>query len=350
MVAARRLRKSMLKEMPNIDLENINSINNTNIKHKNNLNEDRILKNNLEGLSSTSENKEHINFKLKIIIKIFLSITIIFVCLIVKLFFKEQAISNKFVKIIICEYNKDYSKNACIEKSEDIINSLYQKTKYIVPERLANSIKEKYIVKVKPYIVNFEVKKAIKKLFIKEEKLSSNTGIEINQDENTGMGGAEPLDNLVQTLEVPAAQVMAMKDNVQKILSKKIDIKLPVKGTLTSKYGNREPIFEGVNSYHTGVDIANKMGTEIKSATYGIVKKVEQNNKYYGNFIEIETDGVIFKYGHLQKTNVNVGDEVTQESIIGLMGSTGMSTGPHLHFEIKIDGSSVDPNQIIKIY
>ena len=343
---ARRLRKSMLKEMPNINLDDINNISGTKARHKNNINEDIYIKDNLGTFEE--DNKKHISLKLKFIIKIFISILIVFICLITKLFFKEQAMSNKFVNVIISEYNKDYTKIGCIEKSENIINNLYNKTKYIIPENLANKVRGKYLDKIKPYLVSFEVKTAIKKIFVKEEKLSSN--IEINDNENTGMGGAEPLDNSAQTLEVPATQVIAMKDNVQKILSKKIDIKQPVKGTITSKYGNREPIFEGVNSYHTGIDIANKMGTEIKSATYGIVKKVEQNNKYYGNFVEVETDGVIFKYGHLQKTNVNVGDEVTQENIIGYMGSTGMSTGPHLHFEIRIDGSSVDPNQIIKLY
>ena len=71
-------------------------------------------------------------------------------------------------------------------------------------------------------------------------------------------------------------------------------------------------------------------------------------NKYYGNNIEIEKDGVIFKYAHLNKINVKKGDSIKQGEVIGLMGSTGMSTGSHLHFEIKINNRTIDPEKIIK--
>ena len=138
-----------------------------------------------------------------------------------------------------------------------------------------------------------------------------------------------------------------MDIDVNEILSKNIDIIVPVKGTITSRYGVREQIFDNVNPYHTGIDIANKNDTEILSATEGVVVKTEKMNKYYGNNIEIEKNGVIFKYAHLNKIQVKEGDIVKQGDVIGLMGSTGMSTGPHLHFEIKINNRTIDPEKIL---
>ena len=342
MVAARRLRKSMLKDMPDINLDSIDSISNVKHKHINALGDENFIKDNLGTFDD--EYKPKISIKFKYIIKIFMCVIIIFSCLLIKLFFKEKVLSNKFVEILITEYNKDYSKEDCIEKAEDIFNDIYTKSKYIIPESLAIKVKSKYISDIKPYLVNFEVKDVFNKLFSSSQKINSTDNKKESTYEDTGMGGGEPV---LQTMEIPDTQI---SDNIYAILNKNIDIKQPVQGTITSKYGTREQIFEELSNYHTGIDIANKMGTEIYSATVGLVKSVEENNKYYGNNIEIETNGVIFKYAHLKDFNVKVGDAVTQDSIIGYMGSTGMSTGPHLHFEIKINGEAVDPNEIIKFY
>lgn len=352
MVAARRLRKSMLKDMPNIDIDNITNISeNKHTKNKlerfkDNIDEDIYLKDNL----GTFEDVEpKLKLKTKYIIKIFFCIFIIFSCLIVKLFFKEQALSNKYIGYLIHEYNKDYTKVGVIEKIEDITNNCYEKLKYVIPESLAMKVKEKYIYNVKPELVDFEVKDVLNKLFTTTNKIDDTSSNNKNKEisENTGVGGG---DIAIQTMEIPSEEESAIRERIFKILDKKIDIKKPVEGTLTSKYGEREKIFEELSKYHTGLDIANKLGTEIKSATKGKVVKVEENNKYYGNNIEIETDGVIFKYAHLNGFNVKINDEVTQDSIIGYMGSTGMSTGSHLHFEIRIDNKTVDPNEIIKFY
>lgn len=352
MVAARRLRKSMLKDLPNVNLDNITNISEANYKKKNkiekfkdSIEEDIYLKDNL---GTFEEIKPKLKLKTKYIFKIFLCISIVFSCLIIKLFFKEQVLNNKYIGYLIHEYNKDYTKVGVIEKIEDIVNDGYQKLKYIIPESLAIKVKENYINNVKQKLIKFEVKDVISKIFT-----TTNTINETNADknkeisENTGVGGG---DVEVQTMEIPSEEEIVVRERIFKILDKKIDIKKPVEGVLTSKYGEREKIFEELSKYHTGLDIANKLGTEIKSATKGKVVKVEENNKYYGNNIEIETDGVIFKYAHLNGFNVKLSDEVTQDSIIGYMGSTGMSTGSHLHFEIRIDNKTVDPNEIIKYY
>ena len=110
----------------------------------------------------------------------------------------------------------------------------------------------------------------------------------------------------------------------------------------------REKIFDEISNYHRGVDIANKIGTEIISASDGTVSKVVYDDKYYGNYIEITEGKVVFKYAHLSEILVNENEYVIQSQIIGKMGSTGMSTGPHLHFEIKEEENYIDPTEVIE--
>ena len=360
MVAARRLRKSMLRE--NSGLENIGNIDFSGYEHKKNKvrkhEDDIYIKDNLGTFDD--ENTYKFNLKTKYIIKIFLSIAIVFSCLCAKLLFKEQAKSNKYIGYIINEYKKDYTKEGVIEKFEDIVNSGYEKAKYIIPEALANKVKEKYLVSIKPKIADFEVQEVFNNIFtvtntenniigeMQESETITVDNVNNIDTENTGVGGGEPIE--VALNEASDETEFTMQDSVKEILNKNIEIRKPVEGVLTSAYGDREEIFKGVNPYHTGLDIANKLDTPIKSATCGKVTKTEKDNKYYGNNIEIETSGVTFKYAHLNKIAVAVGDEVNFDTIIGYMGSTGMSTGSHLHFEIKLNGKTVDPRQIISFY
>ncbi len=347
MVAARRLRKSMLKDMPNINFNEIDSISNKKNKHKDSFsNDEMLIKDNLGTFDD--ENKKGNKIRIKLLLKIFFSVIIVFSCLIINIFFKNDILKYKYISIIVNEYNKDYTKVGCIEKFEDIVNNVYLKSKYIIPDSIASKIRENYISNVKPYIAEFEVIDSLKKLFVKSETINNNLEKnELNIEENNSIGDNEPV---LQTLSVPDTDIETIKmyNNISKILEKNIEIKQPVSGTITSRYGTREQIFEELSNYHTGIDIANKLGTEIYSATEGVVKKVEENNKYYGNNIEIEKENVIFKYAHLKGFNVKEGDSVTCDSVIGYMGSTGMSTGSHLHFEIRINGCTVDPEQILK--
>ena len=149
-----------------------------------------------------------------------------------------------------------------------------------------------------------------------------------------------------ETLE-DSSSINNIDEEVSKIKELGIEIKWPVKGTITSKYGEREEIFKDIGKYHTGLDIANKANTEIFSATRGTVTKIEYNNKYYGNNIEITTNDVVFKYAHLNEILTSEGKTVDNSTIIGKMGSTGYSTGPHLHFEIRYENKTIDPEKLL---
>lgn len=118
----------------------------------------------------------------------------------------------------------------------------------------------------------------------------------------------------------------------------------PITGVITSRFGSRESI----RSYpHNGLDIAAPYGTSIKSASKG--KVIFSGDKgSYGNLIIVDCgNGVQIYYGHCSKLYAKVGDKVNAGDIIAAVGSTGNSTGNHLHFEIKVNGVSVNPQNYI---
>lgn len=117
----------------------------------------------------------------------------------------------------------------------------------------------------------------------------------------------------------------------------------PVSGRITSYYGNRvHPIYGDIR-FHTGVDFASSYGTGIK-ATKGGKVILRSYHSGYGNYMIIDHgNGISSLYAHLSGFNATVGQTVTQGQIIGFIGSTGASTGPHLHFEIRVNGNHVNP-------
>ena len=123
----------------------------------------------------------------------------------------------------------------------------------------------------------------------------------------------------------------------------------PVSGTITSKYGKRVHPITKKESFHSGVDIANNEGTNIVASLSGVVVSAGWYNSVYGNVVIINHGNNIQTfYGHLSKVLVKKGQEVKQGEVIAKMGTTGLSTGPHLHFEIRINGEHVDPLKRIR--
>jgi murein DD-endopeptidase MepM/ murein hydrolase activator NlpD len=116
-------------------------------------------------------------------------------------------------------------------------------------------------------------------------------------------------------------------------------------GTLRSRYGyRRHPVF-GDYRLHTGVDLSARTGTPIYAGGDGIVERAQWFSGY-GRYVELRhTNGYNTAYGHMTAIadGITPGTRVTQGQVIGYVGSTGVSTGPHLHYEIKINGHTVDP-------
>ena len=122
----------------------------------------------------------------------------------------------------------------------------------------------------------------------------------------------------------------------------------PLEGTITSTFGIRNPTTKTVPTNHTGTDIAANTGTKIKSATDGeVVLNSEEGD--YGKHLKIQIGDVSIIYAHCNQLYVNQGEKVVQGQEIAEVGSTGNSTGPHLHFEIRYQERTVDPQKILDL-
>lgn len=347
-ISSKKLKKDALSDFDDMNLDIYN-----NIRKKDKLKRiyDDVSENYYDtNDSEVSNSKIKIKMKTKLIIKLFLCTLILFSCLVCKLLLYDQAMSNKYIASICKEYKVENKKENVLEKIEQkasIINNTFD---YAIPDLFSSYISNKYFL-IKPKILDFNLKDSIHNLIF-SKKEDNNNDSDTSSDENTGVGGGGPIEEQKSTSstneqEVVSSSTSVMDQDVANILSKNISIIKPTQGTITSRYGVREQIFEGVNPYHTGIDIANKIGTNIYSATTGKVVTVNQNDKYYGKMVLIETSGVIFKYGHMSEIKVEQGQELKQSDLIGLMGQTGYATGSHLHFEIRIDNRSVDPERIL---
>ena len=112
----------------------------------------------------------------------------------------------------------------------------------------------------------------------------------------------------------------------------------------TSGFGLRSDPFRGRAAMHGGIDLAGPVGTPIYATADGLVAKAEWNNGGYGNLVEINHgQGILTRYGHMSRIAATAGQRVRRGDLIGYMGSTGRSTGSHLHYEVRIDGRAVNP-------
>ncbi len=116
----------------------------------------------------------------------------------------------------------------------------------------------------------------------------------------------------------------------------------------SSSYGWRIDPFNGNKAFHEGLDFTANTGTPIRAAADGIVSNAEQNGAY-GKLVKIEHGaGLETRYAHTSKIFVKVGERVTKGQIVAEVGSTGRSTGPHLHYEIRLNGAALDPRKYLK--
>ena len=115
------------------------------------------------------------------------------------------------------------------------------------------------------------------------------------------------------------------------------------RAVMTSDYGMRTHPVLGGRRNHKGIDLAQPIGTPVYATADGIVSKAEPFSSY-GNYIQIEHGGELqTRFGHLSGFTVVAGEQVRKGQLIGYVGSTGRSTGPHLHYEVRVAGEAVDP-------
>lgn len=226
-----------------------------------------------------------------------------------------------------------------------IILVAIQNQKYIFTEDFIKQVNS-YNVNIKSKIEQiFTTPSTAPKINVENEKKEENIASEsmVVSGESNDVSSAL-VENDAEEVQVELSQeeqdVLAIKNNYSIIL--------PISGIKTSGYGERNSSNSKVTKFHTGVDIAAPLGTVIKSASSGKVIQVSSIGDY-GKHIRVQIGDLVVLYAHCSKIYVTEGQEVEQGEEIAEVGSTGNSTGPHLHFELRLNNRLVDPEKIISI-
>ena len=199
--------------------------------------------------------------------------------------------------------------------AENIVNKLKEKSSSNI-ENI--TISEKYETELKDMT---SVEDAVAKLYVKPK----NVVVASNKKASTGTANT-------------ATNISVSKVNLGVSLVK------PVSGAISSRFGARSSIR---SSAHTGLDIATSIGTPIKAAASGTVTFSGWKGSYGYLMVVTHSNGVQTYYGHCSKLYYNAGQTVSQGQTIAAVGNTGNSTGPHLHFEIRINGVAYNPQNYL---
>jgi len=141
-------------------------------------------------------------------------------------------------------------------------------------------------------------------------------------------------------------ELLKLLNNKRNILASTPSIR-PASGWVTSNFGYRSSPFTGKKEFHSGLDIANSKGSKILAPANGQISYAGEK-MFIGNMVIIDHGhGLVTKFGHLDKILVEQGAHIKRGDLIGLMGNTGRSTGPHVHYEVSLNGTPVNPEKYI---
>ena len=244
----------------------------------------------------------------------------------------------------------------------------------LVKLRRDSKIRKIQVAKFAQQVKNFETEMARLERF--EKKLRVITALENSPnsvEKNWGVGGpyglrknsfktsmgrgaasmvdhlSNGLDHLDRQAKIQSISFQELDDffkNQKSFLSSTPSI-WPTRGWVTSSFGFRKSPFTGLREKHEGWDIAARSGAPVRATADGVVV-VEGREYGYGNLVEVDHGyGIVTRYGHNSKHLVKVGDHVKRGQVVSLVGNTGRSTGPHLHYEILLNGVPVSPKNYI---
>ena len=178
-----------------------------------------------------------------------------------------------------------------------------------------------------------------------------------------GVGGVSSLESVapavetglsMRSMEQAAASLTDRSTRLeefyrdQKVLLSSTPSLWPVRGYLSAGFGNRIDPFTGLKDFHSGIDISTPRGTPVAAPAEGTVVACNARAGAYGNAIIIDHGyGVVTRYGHLDAFNVKPGQRIRRGDVIGFVGSTGRSSGPHLHYEVWVHDQAQNPIQFI---
>ena len=236
---------------------------------------------------------------------------------------KQQGVTYyRYYAIVDNQEEKAYVSN--FEEAENVVNGLKEKNSSNIENM---SIVEKYEVELKDLV---STEDAISKLYVQP---AQRTAIAKTNTSSTGTS-KYTASGSVNT----AGTTSSAKANLGIALIR------PVSGTITSRFGVGSRIRR---SSHTGLDIATSTGTPIAAAASGTVTFSGYKGSYGNMLVISHGNGVQTYYGHCSKLYVSAGTQVSQGEIIGAVGSTGNSTGPHLHLEVRVNGVAYNPQNYV---
>ncbi len=167
----------------------------------------------------------------------------------------------------------------------------------------------------------------------------------------TGSQLGDSIDALSRQLSIQSQQLALLESVLsdRELDASLLPTGLPVRsGYASSSYGSRTDPFSGFSAFHKGVDFSGPRGSDVLSVADGVVQFSGRINGY-GNAIEIDHgNGYVTRYAHNQQNLVAVGDRIKAGQVVAKMGSTGRSTGNHVHFEVWLNGRVVNPNQYLR--
>lgn len=229
-----------------------------------------------------------------------------------------------------------------VKSKDDIVNSLYMMSKEdkdaIDVEIKVNDIKEEEIP-FSTVIIPDETRYSGEK-----EKVEGTLGKKEIVEEITYLNGERVASNIVKEEIIEEAKNTLIYRGTRNPYNDGIAfLNNPTRGgSLTSGYGERW------ESFHKGIDLAGNIGDNVYAAMDGEVIYAQYNDGGYGNLVMVKHENdMITYYAHLQEFNVKCGDLISKGDVLGYVGNTGISTGPHLHFELRVNNNPVDPTAYI---
>ncbi|MBD8922067.1 hypothetical protein EGR52_01370 [bacterium] len=265
---------------------------------------------------------------------------------------KGESENTAFVQVeSLPEYKVCLLKRDVQASDEDIFNTIKSAgTTYYRYYSINENNEEKL------YVANFtEAEDIINQL--KEKNSKNMDNITISEKYETQMQDFTTVENAVSSLYVQKPQVTVAKTKTTSVgsvntattiaggkVSLGISLARPVSGIISSRFGARSSIR---SSAHTGLDIATSTGTPVLAAASGTVTFSGRKGSYGNLLVITHSNGVQTYYGHCSKLYVSAGTTVTQGQTVAAVGSTGNSTGPHLHFEVRVNGVAYNPQNYL---
>lgn len=176
------------------------------------------------------------------------------------------------------------------------------------------------------------------------ESILSSVGVEVKEEDSRRNTGGP----FTRFTDEPREDLIVKADRYLEAI-RTIPLGLPVTGVVTSKFGRRIDPFNSQIAFHLGIDIRGKIGTEVKATADGTVFQVGVDAGY-GRFVILD-HGNDFRtiFAHLKKILVKNNEKISKGQPVGLLGNSGRSTGPHVHYEIRFEGKAVNPAKYIRI-